>query len=126
MSCDVVSAAHPNATPQEVKEAIVNGATEGKMDSTLLGIGTPNKILYSLINYMGGWGMLIVRKNWDVLRAGRTRSTLAWFYSEPRIIELTSTANKSICVQVTLVRACARKPLLLFRVYSFNKFSRLW
>ena len=50
----MVSAAHPNATPEEVKEAIVNGATEGKMDSTLLGIGTPNKILYSLINHMGG------------------------------------------------------------------------
>ena len=45
-----VHADHMTATPQEVKEAIVNGATQGKLDSALLGNGTPNKIVYSLFN----------------------------------------------------------------------------
>lgn len=44
--------AHPSATPSEVKQVIIDGATEGKLDSGGLLKGTPNKIVYSLLNAM--------------------------------------------------------------------------
>lgn len=44
--------AHPNATPQEVKQVIIDGATQGKLDSGGKLKGTPNKIVYSLVNAM--------------------------------------------------------------------------
>ena len=41
---------NPNASPEEVKRVIVDGATSGKLGSPQLLHGTPNKIVYSLIN----------------------------------------------------------------------------
>lgn len=40
--------AHPTATPAEVKQVIVDEATDGKMDASGLN-GTPNKLVYSLV-----------------------------------------------------------------------------
>ena len=45
---------HPNATPHEVKQIIVEGATRGRMDASVLPAGTSDKIVYSLINGMAG------------------------------------------------------------------------
>ena len=37
----------PNASPAEVKEAIIRRATKDKIDSRLLLPGTPNRLLYA-------------------------------------------------------------------------------
>jgi subtilisin family serine protease len=41
-------AGHPSATPQEVRDAIVNGATDDKVGNP--GTGSPNELLFSRIN----------------------------------------------------------------------------
>ncbi len=38
---------HPSATPQQVRDAIVNNATDGKVVNP--GTGSPNKLLYSMV-----------------------------------------------------------------------------
>ncbi len=38
---------HPNATPAEVKQAILAAATQGSLDATGMLPGTPNALLYS-------------------------------------------------------------------------------
>jgi subtilisin family serine protease len=39
---------HPSASPQQVRDAIVNNATDGKVTNP--GTGSPNKLLYSKVN----------------------------------------------------------------------------
>lgn len=41
---------HPEASPDEVYEAIVNAATLGKIDSSQFREGTANRLLYSWVN----------------------------------------------------------------------------
>ena len=38
---------HPSATPQQVRDAIVNNATNNKVTNP--GTGSPNKLLYSMV-----------------------------------------------------------------------------
>jgi subtilisin family serine protease len=48
----VVLAASPNATPAQVRDALVNGATTGKV--TGAGAGSPNRLLYGAVKVSGG------------------------------------------------------------------------
>jgi hypothetical protein len=53
-----MQADHPQATPAEVKAAIIAGSTKDKILSSVLKPGTPNRLLYSV---MGGNELILAQ-----------------------------------------------------------------